>query len=231
MRTAVPESEDRYHTPMPSREVSLIDLVLHELRTPLTVAAGSLRQLGPLADTTQQAALARALRACDKLERLAQDMRDWTRLQGSAAPIDTVTLLPVVEAAARDAEATRAGEIRVITQMPADVMAAAPARFLPGALTTLLTALIRAAVPGESIAVEGAVEGSHVRLRVRRPVDIDLSGDGFEAEWTGGLGFSMPLARAVIESAGGRVASHASADGRLVAISVWLETAGRQPSR
>ena len=46
---------------MPSREVSLVDLVVHELRTPLTVAIGSLRQLGGLTDPVQQAAVARAM--------------------------------------------------------------------------------------------------------------------------------------------------------------------------
>ena len=42
---------------MPSRPVSLVDLVVHELRTPLTVAVGSLRQIGELDDPKLQAAL------------------------------------------------------------------------------------------------------------------------------------------------------------------------------
>ena len=80
---------------MSSREVSLVDLVLHELRTRLTVAIGSLRQVGDLADPTQQAALARALRSCERLEQLASQMRDWTRLEDAPAEPGSVPLRPV----------------------------------------------------------------------------------------------------------------------------------------
>jgi hypothetical protein len=51
-------------------------------------------------------------------------------------------------------------------------------------------------------------------------------GDRFEAERMGGLGFVLPLARAVIEAAGGRIWSAAGA-GRVVGIGLSLPTRAR----
>jgi hypothetical protein len=47
--------------------------------------------------------------------------------------------------------------------------------------------------------------------------------DGFDAERMGGLGFVLPLARAVVEAAGGRIWS-ASGSGRVVGIGLSLPT-------
>ena len=130
---------------MPSRAVSLVDLVVHELRTPLTVAIGSLRQLGGLADPVQQAAVARALRSCERLEHLAGQMRDWTRLEESPAEPGAVALSPVLTEAVRSAAATRAGAVGILAGDVPDVMVAALPHLLPGALASLLAAVARAA--------------------------------------------------------------------------------------
>ena len=116
---------------MPSRAVSLVDLVVHELRTPLTVAIGSLRQLGGLADPAQQAAVARALRSCERLEQLSGQMRDWTRLEDSPAEPGAIALSPVLAEAVRTASATRAAAVDIVVGDLPDVMVRALPHLLP----------------------------------------------------------------------------------------------------
>jgi signal transduction histidine kinase len=215
---------------MPSREVSLVDLVVHELRTPLTVAIGSLRQLGGLADPLQQAAVARALRSCERLEQLAGEMRDWTRLSESPAEPGAVALPPVVTEAVRLAAATRAGAGGIVAGEVPDVMVRALPHQLPGALASLLAAVARAAEPDEAIVVDATVTADTATVDARRAgaPSVDVGGT-FGAEWLGGLGFSLPLARAVIASSGGDVTSAHSTDGRLQAISVRLAVGCPEP--
>ena len=217
---------------MTSREVSLIDLVVHELRSPLTVAIGSLRQLGGLADPVQQAAVARALRSCERLEQLTGEMRDWTRLSESPAEPGAVALSPVLAEAVRSAAATRAGAVGIVAGDVPDVMVRALPHLLPGALASLLAAVARAAEGGEAIAVDVTVTADTATVDARRPgAPSGDAGGTFSAEWLGGLGFSLPLARAVIASGGGDVTSTHAADGRLQAISVRLAVGRLAPLR
>jgi len=217
---------------MPTRAVSLIDLVVHELRTPLTVAIGSLRQLGGFADPVQQAAAARALRSCERLESLTSQMRDWTRLEESPPDAGVVALAGVLTEAVTSASATRAGEVDIVVGGVPHVMVRTVPHLLPGALAWLLAAVIRAAEHGEAIAVDSALASDTVTVVARRPgaARVDHP-ETFDAEWLGGLGFSMPLARAVIAAGGGAVASTQSADGRLQAVSVRLAVARPSPPR
>jgi signal transduction histidine kinase len=217
---------------MPTRAVSLIDLLAHELRTPVTVAIGSLRQLGRLADPGQQAAVARALRSCERLERLAAEMRDWTRLEGAPPDVGAVALSGVLTEAVTAASATCAGKIDLVLGTMPEVVVRAVPHLLPGALASLLAAVIRAAEDGETIAVSSGVAGDAVTVVARRSGALLVEDAGtFEAEWLGGMGFSMPLARAVLAGGGGSVTSTKSADGRLQAVSVRLAVARPSPAR
>ena len=217
---------------MPSRSVSLVDLVVHELRTPLTVAIGSLRQLGGLADPVQQAAVARALRSCERLEQLSDEMRDWTRLEASPAEPAVVALSPALTEAVRLAATTRTSAATIVLGDLPEVMVAALPHFLPGALASLLVAVARAAEAREAVAVDVTVSEDAATVVARRHGASSGEADGtFAAEWLGGLGFSLPLARAVIAGGGGEVTSAHSADGRLQGISVRLAAARPLPSR
>lgn len=221
-----------YHSPMSSRAVSLVDLVVHELRTPLTVAIGSLRQLRGLADPVQQAAVARALRSCERLERLATEMRDWTRLDESPPEAGPVALAGMLTEAMRAVSAIRADEVNIIVGGTPDVMVRALPHLVPGALAALLAAVLRAAEAGETIAVETTVANDAATVVARRSGAASFDAGGtFHAEWLGGLGFSLPLARAVITGSGGDVTSAHSADGRLQVVSVQLAVARPQPPR
>lgn len=217
---------------MPTRTVSLIDLIAHELRTPLTVAIGSLRQLGGLSDPVQQAAAVRALRSCERLQGLAAAMRDWTRLEEAPPEPDAIALAGVLAEAVTLASATRGSEVDIVVDGVPDVVVQAVPHLLPGALASLLAAVVHVAESGEAIAVEAAVKSDVVTVVARRP-GTPGGGDAetFDAEWLGGLGFSLPLARAVIVAGGGAVASTHAADGRLEAVSVRLAVARPSQSR
>jgi hypothetical protein len=97
------------------------------------------------------------------------------------------------------------------------------ARPLGAALQALAAAVLRAAADGTRVAVHAqAADGGKPIVRVTiGDTGSSNPGSGFDAEWLGGLGFSLPLARAIIESAGGVVWSH-HADGRLAGIGLEL---------
>ena len=81
------------------------------------------------------------------------------------------------------------------------------------------TAPDRASIP---VVVEDDPGGGEIRVLVGA-IDSAAS-DGFDAERMGGLGFALPLARAIVESAGGRIWS-ACVSGRVVGIGLALPAA------
>jgi signal transduction histidine kinase len=212
-----------------NREVSLVDLIVHELRTPLTVALGSLRQVD-LADPTAEAALGRARRSCERLEQIAADMREFVRVSGldpsGATAVD-------LDAAIRDAiaMATSLRDVRIDVRGETSARVLSFPRRLEGALGALLLALARAAGPDESLFVTVSAAGGRVLVSGQRADASPEGATGFEAEWIGGVGFALPLARAAIERAGGRVWSAEASDGRFGAFSVSLVPAPQAPLR
>ncbi len=211
---------------MPTREMALVDLVVHELRTPLTVAIGSLRQVPAPADPVQQAAMARALRACERLEHFAAQMRDWTRLASSPPPVGAVGLPDVVRAAVGALTTDRDRPTEVVVDEVADVDVQAVPALLPGALASLVAAVVRASERDEPVVVSSLLAGDVATLVIRRgTTSANPSRGTFDAEWIGGQGFALPLASAVVAAGGGSVTSAESRDRRLEAISVTLAVA------
>jgi signal transduction histidine kinase len=212
-----------------TREVSLVDLILHELRTPLTVALGSLRQVDP-ADPTAEAALGRARRSCERLEQIAADMREFVRVS-SLDPSDATAIDLHAALGRAVAIVTALRDVRVETGGDTSARVLAFPHRLEGALGALLLALARAAGPGEPLLVTVIPADERVLVNGQRADTAPESASGFDAEWVGGVGFALPLARAAIERAGGRVCSANAADGRFGAFSVSLVPAPPAPPR
>lgn len=212
-----------------NREVSLVDLIVHELRTPLTVALGSLRQVD-LADPTAEAALGRIRRSCERLEQIAADMREFVRVSSLDASDTTAIDLHAVLGRAIDV-VTSLREVHIETRGEASARVLAFPHRLEHALGALLLALARAAGPGESLFVTVISANDRVLVNGHRADAAPESASGFAAEWVGGVGFALPLARAAIERAGGRVCSADASDGRLGAFSVSLVPAPLAPPR
>lgn len=210
---------------MAPEAANLVDLVVHELRTPLAVALGSLRQLSVPDSPAQQAALARAIRSCERVQQLAADMRTWLHLQTSPPQTGTVTLRSTLAQAVVAASAARA-DVTVAPGEPPEVAVRALPALLADAVASLLVAVARAADPGEVVTVKTARAGDRVTIVMGRTADghADAS-DTFDAQWLGGLGFTLPLAHAVVAGGGGDVRSTQSPDGRLTSISIHLAVA------
>jgi signal transduction histidine kinase len=210
---------------MSTTAAALLDLVLHEMRTPITVATGSLRQVGPLGEATAQAAIDRAIRSCARLDQLASQMRDWVRTIETPPATEVQAVDDLVRTAVTRAKANRTPDPAVqIDQGPPVKAAGAPA--LADALASLIEAVGRAAEPGENITVSWAPHGDGTRISIRRGdrPDADPSGT-FDAELMGGLGFALPLARAIVEAGGGRLTSRRDAQGRVDAVTLLLAPA------
>jgi len=212
-----------------TRHLGHIELILHELRTPVNVAAGSIAQLlEPDTDpvtSAQQSVILRAARACSQLEQLCEDLRDWAQLSGGTPLVTPTPLAPALKEAAKAAEATRRDTVHL--SLPEfhrhDWRVLSPIGLLVRALTGVMAACLRTAPDGACIPV--VVEddpGSH-EIRVLVGAIGPAAEDRFDAERMGGLGFALPLARAVVESAGGRIWS-ATGGGRLVGIGLSFPT-------
>lgn len=214
---------------MPLRATELVDLIVHEMRTPITVVMGSLRQLGQLADPAHQAAVDRALRSCVRLERLAAELRDWSRLtEARPAPV-AHRLCDLVRDAATAAAIGGAPGARLRLSDCPDVVVSA-LQGLPDALGVLVDAILRAAGPDEVVEGEVRVDDSAAVLTLCRPGQAPAdAGDPFDARLLRGLGFGLPLAAATIEGGAGRIASRCGTGGRLEALTVRLGLAA--PSR
>jgi signal transduction histidine kinase len=210
-----------------ARHLGHIELILHELRTPVNVAAGSLAQLlEPDSDAlsaAQQSAIVRAIRACSQMEQLCEDLRDWAHVSGGEPMVTTTLLAPALKEAAKAAEATRRDTVHLLLpdDQRQDWRVRSPSGLLVRALTGILAACLRTAPDRASIPVVVDDDPGLRELRILVGEISPTPGDSFEAERMGGLGFALPLARAVIEAAGGRVWSAAGA-GRGVGIGIGL---------
>jgi signal transduction histidine kinase len=208
----------------------MVELILHELRTPLNVASGSLAQasderIGVLS-TAQRAHIERARRACATLEQVVRQLRDWTELVNRTPGAHTLLGPAVQEAVLQAVEATGRGVEAPVT-MAGDVTVPVAPVALREALQSLVAAVLRASSDRASVPVgmQPLAADASSRQRIVRisigELGASTSGSGFEAEWLGGLGFSLPLARAIVESAGGAVWSHQPL-GRLTGIGIEL---------
>jgi hypothetical protein len=152
-------------------------------------------------------------------------MRDWVRTIETPPAVEVLMVDDLVRTAVTRAQANRTPSPAVqIDDGPAAQAAGAAA--LADALGSLIEAVARAAEPGETVRVSWAPDGEGTRISIRRGdrPDADPSGT-FDAELMGGLGFALPLARAIVEAGGGQLTSRRDAQGRLDAVTLLLAPA------
>jgi signal transduction histidine kinase len=202
-----------------SRERAILDLIVHELRTPLSVAAGSLAQVlaGALSDA-QQSAADRVDRSLKHLNGLADQLRGWSRASHAAAR--TPVNLEAAFARALDSADARRRDIDFGSpDVPADVQIMSGNDLFIPALASIVAAVVRSAPNRSTVGIDVMVDTTEVRIAVGDLSDAQDS--EFAAEFVGGLGFVLPLARAAIESDGGRIWSN-TADGRISGIGLSM---------
>lgn len=204
---------------------SLVDLAVHELRSPLNVALGSLRMAIRAAEASpaRQSLLERAVRACEQLERTCNEMRDWTRLEAGGGPTAAVDLMNSLRDAARRAEAAGNGAVRVSVRDTRDRVFV---RAMPDRLTDALTAALRSVVRAADadavipVKVESVAAGEAVSVEIGSP-GLQDDAEPESIDRIGGLAFSLPLGRSVIEAGGGTMWV-AQVDGRVAGVGIRL---------
>jgi signal transduction histidine kinase len=206
-----------------SRELAILDLIVHELRTPLSVAAGSLAQVSAGAAFTpaQQSAAERLERSLKTLTTLTDQLRAWSRASDSTARLP-VNLAAALAGALDSADARRRDIDFAAPEVPADVLIMSASELFIPALASIVSAVVRSAPNRSTVGIDVVADGSEVWIAVGDIADVSES--EFPAEFVGGLGFVLPLARAAIESSGGRIWSNA-ADGRILGIALALPRA------
>jgi len=206
-----------------SRELAILDLIVHELRTPLAVAAGSLAQVsaGSAFTAAQQSAAERVERSLKTLTALTDQLRAWSRVADSTVRVP-VNLATALARAIDSADARRRDIDFAAPEVPADVLIMSGSELFIPALASIVAAVVRSAPNRSTVAIDVMADAGEVRIAVGDIADAEES--EFPAEFVGGLGFVLPLARAAIEINGGRIWSNA-ADGRILGIALALPRA------
>jgi signal transduction histidine kinase len=216
---------------------ALLSLAVHEFRTPLTVVAGYTKmlmneQLGPLSDRQRQV-LAEVEQQCKRLSTLLYEMSalaDLANPDTTPRLQDEIAIPALLEEVTRAFEGGENGQVAVIQATNAHALTVRGDR---KGLTSALAAVIRAVLREQGGAGRVSV-GAGPRQHNGRPVAaiaigredaVATSHDGGPDarfnEYPGGIGLGLPIARRVIEQAGGRIWS--SAEGRhLGAVTVLL---------
>jgi len=206
-----------------SRELAILDLIVHELRTPLSVASGSLAQVsaGSAFTAAQQSAAERVERSLKTLTALTDQLRAWSRVADSTVRVP-VNLATALASAIDSADARRRDIDFAAPEVPADVLIMSGSELFIPALASIVAAVVRSAPNRSTVAIDVMADAGEVRIAVGDIADAEES--EFPAEFVGGLGFVLPLARAAIEINGGRIWSNA-ADGRILGIALALPRA------
>ena len=198
-----------------------LSLAVHEFRTPVTVASGYLRmvlseQAGPLTDR-QRKIIEEVDRACKRVATLVSDMSDLGKLVAkelalARQQIDLNALLAEVASHMHEGQ-DRGVQLEVRASERAAIMTGDRTR-ISAALAALLHAALRERGEAGTITARCSVvqdsDTAWAVVAIGDDSQLDSLTDArreppaFE-EWRGGVGFSLLLARRVIEAHGGAV--------------------------
>jgi signal transduction histidine kinase len=217
----------------PAHEQSeLLSLAVHEFRTPVTVVTGYTNmlikeQLGPVSER-QRKVLIDVEQQCARLSRLLKEMSELAELVNpDASPLarDEIAVTTLLDEATSGLEAAENdGAPLARTGLPERLIVEGDRRRLPVALGSLIRAVIREQGGTADVAINVATRQNEGRpfaaIKVGHEGALGAVQNGGSSarfnEYPGGIGLGLPIARRVIEQAGGRVWS--SADGRKLGV-------------
>lgn len=195
---------------------ALVALAVHELRSPVSVVSGYVKMLldgygGTLSDAQRQA-LEQTDGSGTRLADILADLSAIGRLESGRLPLSPapVTLDDLLAEAVTHFAAPPGATVRCLASggVPGVGLLVDRARVARG-LGALAAHLARKTPHAPVVLLRGAQRGHSVVVTVANPsvelTDADLDPLGALDESVGGLGVSVPLARRVIEAAGGRV--------------------------
>jgi signal transduction histidine kinase len=213
------------------QHTNTLSLVVHEFRTPLTVTAGYLRMLARhfaegLGDQ-QRKLLEEAEKSCGRLSALVADLSDLANIEAGQAGFanEHVAVFDLLREVAEGVHEGRdRGVILQVSGGVPDAIVDGDRGRLRKALAAVLTATLRehaqpAIVPVSAIVDEIEGRGRFALIVVGDPTTdgayrFDPQRWGTFQEFRGGVGFSLPIARAIIDRSGGRIWSLQGAGAR-----------------
>ncbi len=202
-----------------------VSIVSHELRTPLTAIRGSLQLLlgdpQGVADEGDRQLLHTALKSCERLVRIVNDILDISRIEAGQLTLRRAPLA-VAEIVQHSVESVeqiaRGADVHVTSAVPDDLRPVmGDGDRLTQALVNLLSNAVKFAPAGSTITIDAHEDDTSVVLSVRdqgpgiAPHDaarlfqkfqqLDSSG----SRRVGGTGLGLAITKAIVEEHGGRV--------------------------
>lgn len=221
MRLAEDARKAALHAQTEELRSGLLSAVSHDLRTPLatiTGAATTLRDDGDLPPATRRDLTEAICEEAERLERLVSNLLDMTRLESGAveAKREWIPLIEVVGGALTRAERRLEGH-RVTTAIPDDLplMSLDPV-LIEQLFINVLENAAKYTPRGSSIDIRASREGGALLVEVADdgpgipPGDEERIFERFHrGEHAGirGVGLGLPIARAIAQAHGGRLAA------------------------
>jgi signal transduction histidine kinase len=212
-------------------QAKILSLAVHEFRTPITVVAGYVRMLlrhfgGELGEQPRNL-LQETEKSCGRLSALVAELNELANLEADQATCarEEVPIFQLLIEVAEQAGKGRDRPISVqVSEDEADAIVLGDPARLRQALDAVLAAALREHLEPGVVSVWGMVDSFGERGRSALVVigdpaaaatnTFDRDRWGAFQEFRGGTGFSLPIARAVIERSGGAIWSMRESDVR-----------------
>jgi len=197
----------------------LLSLAAHEFRTPASVVGGYLRMLqkdtdAPLSER-QQKMVDEAFNACSRIVAIVAELSDIGKLDSNVAPVKTepFDLFADLADVARIVQEQANRDVHLqLSGCAAGAQMTADRSRLVAAFDAFFRALLREQPTAVTMVADRRLVNSEntttALVIIARETDIQRA---YEAEarpfdeYRGGVGLSLPIARRVVERAGGRV--------------------------
>lgn len=212
----------------------LLSLLSHELRSPLGVVRGYLRLLEQMDDTLSDRhrhAVDCALRASDRAAYLLDQASLLAQLRRHEIVLDfkSVALEAVVAAAADAVLLPSDPVVRVEVGTLGPRCVSADEALLSRALTTLISAVVRAQPRDTIVRITGQPQtkdgANGVDVSISSPERASTLREGPLDSTRGGLGLDLPIAESLAAAHRGQLRELRDGD-RLAGVIVWLPTTG-----
>lgn len=199
-----------------------LSTVSHELRTPLTSMLGSLRLLGTLIESNPaqaQRMVTIALRSCDRLIRLINDILDVERIRSGKIPMERTPLeiSALLRGTIREMSAMAQASGITLELGAADGWAVADADRIAQTLANIVGNAVKFAPPGTSVRLDAVTNDAEVLVSVTdqgRGIPEDKLAlifepfeqvDSSDSREKGGTGIGLAICRGIVERHGGRI--------------------------